>query len=67
MSRIRKVAGVPAYGEVSGFLPTLFSCVFCMSFWTALAAWGLYEFEPRAVVPLAAWGFAGAVERFFRR
>lgn len=56
--RLRLLAGVPDRGEVpSGFLPTVFSCVYCMSFYTTAAAFAAYELiDPLAVVPFAAWG-----------
>lgn len=63
LGRLRLRLGVPVEGEVLGLLPTLLSCVYCLSFWTVLACLGVYALEPWAVVPFAAWGLATAVQR----
>ena len=65
--KLRRLAGVPAVGEVEGFLPTLFSCVLCMSAWTTAGVFALYELAgPLYVLPLAAWGLAVLTDRFIR-
>ncbi len=64
--RLRRLVGVPLEGEISGFLPGVFSCVHCMSFWTVAGFAGLYLLEPRAVIPFAAWGVVLAVHTAVR-
>lgn len=56
--RLRSFFGVPIRGEVpDGFLPTVFSCVYCMSFYTTALAFGAYELLGAiTVIPFAAWG-----------
>lgn len=75
--RLRRRVGVPPRGEpfaIDGaaglrhFVPQLFMCVFCMSFWQtglALATWELVD--PLPVLFIAAWGFASAIEHFRNR
>lgn len=58
VARLRRLAGVPLQGEARGFLPGLFSCVFCMSLWTVAGLTAVYALEPWIVVPVAAWGLA---------
>lgn len=41
--RLRRLAGAEAEGEITGFLPSLLSCVWCASVWSTLAAWGFWE------------------------
>jgi len=65
--RLRRLVGVPAVGEVEGFLPTIFSCILCMSAYTTAATFGLYEIAgPLYVLPIAAWGLVVLVDRFIR-
>ncbi len=65
--RLRRLAGVPAVGEVEGFLPTLFSCILCASAYTTAGMFALYELAgPIYVLPLAAWGLAVLVDRAIR-
>jgi hypothetical protein len=63
VGRLRRALGVPVEGEIRGVLGNLLSCVLCLSFWTVLVMLGVYAVEPWAVVPLAAWGLAAALQR----
>ena len=45
-------------GEVSGFLPELFSCVYCMSVWATIAAYFVYLISPIVVMIVAAMSVA---------
>lgn len=45
-------------GEVSGFLPLLFSCIWCMSVWTTPLMYVVWLLEPRAVMIVAAMAVA---------
>jgi hypothetical protein len=60
--RWRRFVGVPAPGEAIegrlGFLATLFTCLYCMTAWTAAAMWAINEIEPRVALVLAGWGLA---------
>lgn len=40
----------------------LWSCMRCMTFWTALALYGVWQLDTRPVELLAFWGFAQLVE-----
>lgn len=62
--RLRGLLGLNTPGEITGFLPTLFGCIWCISIWTALAMWGLWELEPIAVVVIAAMSVALTIERW---
>lgn len=67
-ARFRSRIGVPEFGEVkSGFLPGLFSCVWCMSIWTTALCWGLWELHWGIPGALAAMGVAVTVEVANRR
>ena len=48
-------------GNPVPFIGDVLTCIHCTAFWTTLAAWGVYEFEPRALVPLAAWGVTNVI------
>lgn len=54
---VRQAVGLHS-GEVKGFLPSLFSCVYCMSVWTALLCYLLWELNEVAVIILAAMTIA---------
>lgn len=58
--RLRTMVGVvEGPGEQSsGFLPLLFSCIWCMSVWTTLLAAGIWYIEPVAVMVIAAMTIA---------
>lgn len=45
---------------------SLFSCVWCMSIWTAFAAWGVWQWRWEPVAILAASTIAIAAERWNR-
>lgn len=55
--RLREWAGVKP-GLVSGFLPTLFNCIYCMSVWTTSLMWLVWLVCPEAVMLVAAWAVA---------
>lgn len=55
--RIRILIGLKP-GEISGFLPNLFSCLFCMSVWTTVISYGLWQIEPIIVMVIAAMSIA---------
>lgn len=61
---LRRLLGVPAEGLVEGFLPTLATCIYCLSFWTALTLAGVWEIEPRVVIFLAAWAVPALIEDY---
>lgn len=66
--RLRQLVGVPSNGEVSGLLPSLLSCVWCVSIWTALGLWVVWEaWRPEPVVVLAAMSIAPFAERYLGR
>lgn len=52
-SRFRKLIGIRP-GPIEGFLPTLFSCIYCLSVWTALGAYVVYTIIPEAAIVIAA-------------
>lgn len=58
--RLRSRVGVrEGPGEQSsGFLPLVFSCMWCMSVWTTLLAAGIWYLEPVAVMIVAAMSVA---------
>lgn len=67
-ARIRRLAGVPDEGEVTGLLPSLLSCVWCASVWTALGMWAAWElWRPELVIIIAAMSVAPIIERYLGR
>jgi hypothetical protein len=64
MARLRHGLGVPISGEVRGLLPTLLTCPWCLTVWTAVLMWGLWHVH--WVIPgfIAAAGVAAAAERW---
>jgi hypothetical protein len=63
--RVRRIAGVPADGEIDGVLPTLLTCMFCATVWTAAIMWAMWEFvSPWPVALAAAACIALAAERW---
>ncbi len=46
------------------FLPNLFSCVWCLGGYSAVAMWGMWQIVPEVVVIFAAWSIIIAVERW---
>lgn len=49
------------------FWAILLGCIWCTSVWTATAMWALWYVLPEAVVVVAAWAVAIAVERMGQR
>jgi hypothetical protein len=62
--RVREAFGVPKQGEIIGFLPTLFTCIWCMTVWTSLLMWATYQVEDTIVLIIAAMSVALLVERY---
>lgn len=60
--RLRVMGGVKP-GLVSGFTPTLFTCIFCMSVWTTTAMAVVWYFTPEPVMIIAAWAIALIVNK----
>lgn len=60
--RLREWAGLKP-GQVSGFFPTLFTCVYCMSVWTSTFMFALWFLSPEAVMLVASWAIALVVHR----
>lgn len=52
-AKFRKLVGIKP-GRVEGFFPTLFSCIYCLGFWTALGAFLLFRIFPDAAIVIAA-------------
>lgn len=50
-----------------GGLGRLFTCVWCLSFWTALAVCGILWVEPYVVMVLGVWGAATFMEALRNR
>jgi len=49
------------------FLPRLLTCAWCLSIWTTLLVWGLWQLESRIVLVLGAMGLALALEKALDR
>ena len=66
--RLRTLVGVvEGPGEQSsGFLPLVFSCIWCMSVWTTIAATIAWYFSHEAVMLAAAMAIAVLAESFVR-
>lgn len=60
--RVRLFVGMKP-GEISGFMPKLFSCIFCMSVWTTFGAYLTYLISPITVMIVAAMTIALVVDR----
>lgn len=57
------------YGGISRpdtFLGGLFSCVWCMSVWTAIGFWVLWQVAPECVMVVAAMAVPPVVERIVK-
>ena len=50
--RFRKFIGIKS-GPIIGFLPTLFSCIYCLSIYSAFIAYGIYVILPEAAMIMA--------------
>lgn len=67
-ARFRERIGVPEFGEIKrGFVPGVFSCVWCMSVWAVALCWGLWELHWGIPGALAAMGLAITAERVNRQ
>ena len=63
LARFRRFIGVPVEGEVKGLLPELFTCPWCLTFWTAIAMWDLYCIQWVIPAVIAAMAVAMGAER----
>lgn len=63
---IRKRAGVKE-GRIQGFMPGLFTCMFCMSVWTTTLMFGLWYVIPEIVMLVAAWTVAMIANGFVNK
>lgn len=64
--KLRDLVGANKPGQVSGFLPTLFSCIYCMSVWTTIAAYITYLFIPELIMLISAMTIA-LIANFFAK
>lgn len=65
--RLRIAIGMPGPGEpLLGFLPGLFSCVWCIGVYTATAMWIAWEITPIIPALVATWTVAIMAERWNR-
>lgn len=62
--KIRDVVGANRPGEIEGFIPSVFSCIYCMSVWTTLLAFLLWLIAPIVVMIVAAMSVALIVQKF---
>lgn len=46
------------------FLPELISCPWCLSLWTSVLMWGIYQLAPEVVLVLAASTIVISIERW---
>lgn len=56
-------SGVPISWP-DGFITSLVSCVWCLSLWTALGLWGIYQWNHVVVIILAASAIAISIEQW---
>lgn len=63
--KFRKFIGIKP-GPVTGFLPTLFSCIYCISIWCSLGAYLIYIIFPQAVIIIAAASIVIIVDKLAR-
>ena len=62
-ARIRRAAGVPETGEITGLLPNILTCLWCTSVWTSVAMVAAWELlHPLIVVAGAAAGAAVLID-----
>lgn len=59
--RIRRLVGVKP-GPIEGFLPQLFTCMWCFTVWTTIFSYLLWRIEPVAVMIVAAAAIAAALQ-----
>jgi hypothetical protein len=66
--RLRRAVGTPPPGpqEITGFLPLLFGCVWCIGWWTAALMLGLMYWFPAVPLVFAAAAVVVAMERIAR-
>lgn len=64
--KFRRLIGIKP-GIVTGFLPTLFTCVYCLSMWTSLTAYMIYVFLPDAAMIIAAAAVVILVDKAARQ
>ena len=63
--KLRTRVGANNPGKIEGFLPSVFSCIYCMSVWTTLfAAFLFWVIDPVVVMILAAMSVALIVNKF---
>ena len=62
--RLRHLLGVPEGGEVTGFFPTLLTCPWCLTVWTAALMWGLWYVHWAIPAAVAASAVAIGAERW---
>lgn len=65
-ARLRARVGVGRPGEVT-WLAQLFSCPWCLTIWTATAAWFLWALHPWLVLIPAGWAIAILSHRYAER
>lgn len=63
--KLRRAVGVKE-GPVEGFLPSVFSCIMCMTVWTTMLAYLLWQIEPVLVMLLAAMTIALLADSLFK-
>ena len=61
--RIRQFVGVKP-GPIEGFLPTIFSCMACMTVWMVGFSYLLWQIEPLGVIMISAMAIALIADRF---
>lgn len=62
LEKFRKFIGIKP-GLVTGFLPTLFSCMYCLSIWAAALSYLIYVILPEAAIILAAAAVVIIIDR----
>lgn len=62
LERLRQLIGLKP-GPIEGFLPKLFSCIWCMSVWTTALAALVWEISPTAVIITAGAAIALLVDK----
>lgn len=64
---LRTELGVPRIaGEIKGFVPKLFSCIWCFSIWLVPFVWLLYQIEDTIVLIIAAMTVVLIAEKYIR-
>ena len=61
--KLRNGLGVKP-GRIEGFIPSVFSCVYCMSVWTTAFTFVLWFISPFIVMVIAAMSIALIVDHF---